>query len=125
MLRLALFLYSRGKEDVVLTFNTQNTNNMNWFAEANLQTSPWQDIYIITDKNFFSLVGHCLVTGCRNFYINHHFSSNCPGDTGWLNIGTIFYCDWENIHGVLPFLYSKKKTVVNWNDSGEFTYYYY
>ncbi|CAB4014967.1 Hypothetical predicted protein, partial [Paramuricea clavata] len=40
-----IVLYSPGKEDVVLTFNTQNTNNMNWFAEANLQTSPWQDIH--------------------------------------------------------------------------------
>jgi hypothetical protein len=106
-----------------MTFNTQNTNNMNWFTEANLQTSPWQDIHEKV-KNYFSLVGVCVVRGCRNFLINQRWHNNCPGDTGWLSIGTIFYCDWENIHGVLPFLYSKKKTVVNWNDSGEFTYYY-
>ena len=86
-------LYSQSKEDLVLTFNAQNTNNTNWFAEANLQTSPWQDIYSI-NKNFFSLVGFCHSDRCRNFYINNKHGG-CPSDTGWLCIGNLNGCDWE------------------------------
>jgi hypothetical protein len=116
-----IVLYSRGKEDVVLTFNTQNTNNMNWFAEANLQTSPWQDIHEKV-KNYFSVVGYCPADrGCRDFYINH-YHGGCPGDIGWLAIGNIYQdCEWERKHGVTSFLYSKKTSTVNWNVYGEFT----
>ena len=111
-------LYSQSKEDLVLTFNAQNTNNTNWFAEANLQTSPWQDIYSI-NKNFFSLVGFCHSNRCRNFYINNKHGG-CPSDTGWLCIGNLNGCDWEKKHGENSFLYSKS-TATNWHTGGKFT----
>ena len=104
----------------MLTFNAKNTSNINWFADANLQSSPWQDINTITDKNYFSLAsGFCGITGCRDFHINYHYGG-CPADTGWLTIGNIPNgCDWEKKRAMTSFLYSKKTTAVNWNN-GEF-----
>ena len=121
LFKARIVLYSRGKEDVVLTFSTQNTNNMNWFAEANLQTSPWQDIHEKV-KNYFSVVGFSYAEqGYRDFYISHKHD-RCPTDAGWLSIGNLYPgCEWENIHGVTSFLYSKKTITVNWIVYGEFT----
>ena len=104
-----------------MTFNAQNTDNLDWFAEANLETSPWQDIHTITDKNYFSLRGACTnpQMGCRNFYINHHHGG-CEADTGWLCIGNLKGCDWEKRQGESSFLYSNNSTAVNWHNSGEF-----
>ncbi len=121
MFKARIVLYSRGKEDLVLTFNTQNTNNTNWFADTNLQTSPWKDIHTITDKNIFSLTGfYSNGIACRNFHINYHYGG-CEVDTGWLSIGNSCLCAWEAFHGVTSFLYSKKSTTVNWNEHGEYS----
>ena len=105
----------------MLTFNAQNTGNLDWFAEANLETSPWQDIHTITDKNYFSLLGACTnpQKGCRNFYINHHHGG-CEVDTGWLCIGNLKACNWEKKYGESSFLYSKTSTTTNWHAGGEF-----
>ena len=122
MFKARIVLYSRGKEDLVLTFNTQDTSNTNWFADSNLQTSPWQDIHT-TNKNIFSLTGYySAIEGktCRNFHINHRYGS-CEVDTGWLSIGNLCPCTWETTHGVTSFLYSKKSTPVNWNDYGGYS----
>ena len=119
MLKARIALYSRGKEDLVLTFNAQNTNNTNWFTDANLQSSPWQDIRTITNKNFFSLIGHSYSSiKFRNFYINYHYGG-CEVDTGWLSIGNSIVCPWENKYKAPSFLYSNKTTAVKWNDYGE------
>ena len=93
-----IVLYSQKKQDLVLIFNARNTNSTNWFTDANLQCSPWQDINAITDKNFFSLApGVCdtSATSCRDFHINYHYGG-CDIDTGWLTIGNMpNSCDWE------------------------------
>ena len=113
-------LYSGGKEDLVLTFNALNKNKLDWFQEANLQSSPWEDIYG-TPKNSFRLIGDCHLkkTKCRDFYISQRHAY-CPGDHGWLAIGNMDEeCDWEKRHGETSFLYSKNATYVNWNDHGK------
>ncbi|XP_028411150.1 uncharacterized protein LOC114533756 [Dendronephthya gigantea] len=115
-----IVLYSEGKEDLVLTFNAKNKGSLHWFQEANLESSPWKDIYG-TPKNSFSLIGDCNVqkTKCRDFYISR-LHANCPGDRGWLTIGNRDYdCNWERIYGKTSFLYSKKETNVTWSDAGK------
>ena len=121
--KVRIVLYSQGKEDLVLTFNAENKNNLHWFQEANLQSSPWEDIKG-TPKNSFSLIGGCNLkkTKCRDFYISRLHAS-CPGDRGWLAIGNMDEeCDWEKRHGETSFLYSKKATNVNWNNHGKIAF---
>lgn len=54
----------------------------------------------------------------RRFYVSnsHH---NCPGDHGWMSIkdeGNA--CSWETSNQVPAFIYSRAKTMVNWEKSG-------
>jgi hypothetical protein len=119
MFKARIVLYSRGKENMVLTFNAERTSNMNWFTDGNLQSSPWQDIHN-TSKNFFDLIGyHIPPSSFRNFYINY-LHGGCEIDAGWLSIGNTMACAWESRNKMPSFLYSNKTTAVTWNDFGEY-----
>ena len=109
----------QGKEEVVLRFRATNSNNKNWFSQANILESPWQDI-LTAKKNHFTIDGPCWKTGCRDFHINQAYGG-CPNDVGWLSVGDSATCSWERrfAAGVKP-IYSKIATRDNYNQHSEF-----
>ena len=101
-----MVLYKQSEQEVVLKFKTTNTNNKNWFSLANILESPWQDIFT-TPKNFFTIDGPCMPTGCRDFHIFHEYVY-CPNDSGWLSVGTASECGWESrLPDGVKMIYSK------------------
>jgi hypothetical protein len=107
-------LYSRSKEDVVLRFKATNSNDKNWFSQANILESPWQDI-LTTRKNYFRIVGPCWSAGCRDFHINYSYAG-CPNDFGWLSVGDVAVCKWESrLPPGVKLIYSKIATQTNYN----------
>ena len=93
LLGYRVVLYKQNKEEVVLMFKATNTNNKNWFSQANILESPWQDI-LSTKKNYFTFCGPCWSTGCRDFHINYSYAG-CANDYGWLSLTDGTVCSWE------------------------------
>ncbi len=114
-----MVLYKQGKEEVVLRFRATNSNNKNWFSQANILESPWHDI-LTAKKNYFTIDGPCWGTGCRDFHINHAYGW-CSNDVGWLSVGDGAECTWEKrfAAGVKP-IYSKIATRDKYNQHSEF-----
>ena len=114
-----MVLYKRGIEEVALRFNAFNSNNKNWFSQANILESPWQDILTVK-KNYFTLVGPCFGTTCRDFHINHAYGG-CPKDDGWLSVGDNNGCEWEQrLPAGMKIVYSKIATHSNYNVYSKF-----
>jgi hypothetical protein len=102
-------LYKHGEEKVVMRFKARNSDNKNWFSEANILESPWQDMLSAT-KNFFTIEGPCWPNGCRDFHINH-FYTHCAVDNGWLSVGNEHGCEWERRFPLgVKLIYSKIAT---------------
>ena len=115
-----MVLYKQGEEKVVLRFNAANSTNINWFSEANVLESPWEDL-LNTTKNYFTIEGPCFESGCRDFHINHAYGS-CPNDFGWLSIGNHHGCDWESRFAFgVKLIYSKIATHTNYNNYSKFS----
>lgn len=67
---------------------------------------------------------HCFVStyryitnDARRFHINSEYHG-CPGDVGWLTVvdsDPAGRCEWETNRPRPQFLYSKSKTMRNWN----------
>lgn len=54
----------------------------------------------------------------RRFYISNR-SIHCPDDIGWLNIkDRANSCSWEASSQIPVFVYSKAKTMINWQNAG-------
>ena len=112
-------LYKLNKEELSLRFKTTGSNNRNWFSQANILESPWQDILTAT-KNYFTVDGPCWSSGCRDFHINHAYGG-CPNDSGWLSVGNAAECKWETRHASgVKLVYSKIATKANYNHYGKF-----
>ena len=110
-----MVLYKRNKEELALRFKTTNSNNKNWFSQANILESPWQDI-LTASKNYFTLDGPCWSSGCRDFHINHAYGG-CPNDFGWLSIGNAAVCKWESRHpSGVKLVYNKIATQASYNE---------
>ena len=102
-------MYKQSEEEVVLKFKTTNTDNKNWFSQANILESPWQDI-LTAPKNYFTIDGPCWIPGCRDFHINHAYAT-CASDSGWLSLGDGFGCIWESrFPDGVKLIYSKINT---------------
>ena len=111
--KVRFVLYKNGTEQLVLNFNSQHSNYINWFANINLVQSPWHDITSST-FNYFTIVGPCSEKRCRDFHINHHYNV-CSVDDGWLSIGNTIVCDWEKRFSGTSFIYSKVGRHDNYN----------
>ena len=119
LIQVKMVLYKQGKEKAVLRFNAANSTNINWFSEANVLESPWEDLLTAT-KNYFTIEGPSWDTGCRDFHINHAYGT-CSTDSGWLSIGNNHGCDWETRFAFgLKLIYSKIATYANYNDYSKF-----
>ncbi|XP_028403779.1 uncharacterized protein LOC114526389 [Dendronephthya gigantea] len=112
-IEVRMVLYSQTKEQVVLKFNASGTSKMDWFRVHRLQHSPWQDV-LSTTKDYFSINAFCSQGRCRSFYINRNHGG-CENDAGWLMIGGLTGCGWENRFPENCFLYSNSGTYANWN----------
>ncbi|KAL9970506.1 hypothetical protein ACROYT_G022892 [Oculina patagonica] len=105
-------LYKDGNEVVALKFNVSGTNNLNWFSQQNLISSPWSDLKTAENLQQFDLTG----SYDRYFEISKLYDG-CEGDTGWLVI-TGPGCPWENRVPVQSIQYSKLGNYVLWDDHG-------
>ena len=106
-------LYTEGKEDLSIVFNSTSSNNVNWFSETRVTDSPWTDLNT-EPLLFFSIEGCCTK---RDFYIvrNH---GGCSEDAGWLATASA-NCDWEGKHPESTTLYSKLTTYTSFKRIGK------
>ena len=106
-------LYTEGKEDLSIVFNSTSSNNANWFSETRVTDSPWTDLNT-EPLLFFSIEGCCTK---RDFYIvrNH---GGCSEDAGWLATASA-NCDWEGKYPESTALYSKLTTYTSFKRTGK------
>ena len=76
-----MVLYENGNEVVSLRFNATGTNNLNWFLQENLISSPWSDLKTAANVQHFDLIG----SFDRYFELTRSYDG-CGGDVGWLVI---------------------------------------
>lgn len=106
-------LYTEGKEDLSIVFNSTSSNNVNWFSETRVTDSPWTDLNT-EPLLYFSIEGCCTK---RDFYIvrNH---GGCSEDAGWLATASA-NCDWEGKYPESTTLYSKLTTYTSFKRTGK------
>lgn len=110
-------LFTGGKEDVHMVFDGEGSDNQSWYAKEKIIETQWRDIN--TEKqNYFKLEGdqnQVYKDFSRTFYINRNYGG-CHIDIGWFVVTTNGVCAWEKRFPHNSFLYSKKNTMVNWNE---------
>ena len=105
-------LYERGNEVVSLNFNATGTNRLNWFSQANLLSSPWNDLTRTIGLLFFNMNG-----GWNRYFEITKSYGGCSADVGWLVI-TGGDCPWETRISIPSIQYSK--LVSAWSRSNYF-----
>ncbi len=104
------------QEEVYVQFDAVDTNKINWFADAKLLSSSWQDLKTQT-KNHFHIGGDG--GGFRYWQINHLYAG-CPADVGWLAVAVNWEadpCDWvKNRKPDISIIYSSSDIKLNFND---------
>ena len=118
-------LFTGGRSVKNLKFNSQRTNSTNWFSLSRFdrRSSPWADLAQAGKVQFFDIQksGAChgnKIPRCRTFFISKSYRG-CSLDFGWMVLGGRT-CAWETKRRLVPaILYSKKRTVTNWNDRGK------
>ena len=106
-------LYQNGHEVVSLKFNTTGTNNLDWFSQERLISSPWNDLKTAPQLQTFGIVGFF----SRFFEITLSYNT-CGFDAGWLII-VHTDCSWENRVPAQSIQFSKLSTAVTWSDYGK------
>ncbi len=109
-----MVLYENGNEVVSLKFNAGGTNNLNWFSQENLISSPWSDLKTAQNLQHFDLTG----SYGRYIEISKPYS-HCSTDSGWLVITSVTDCAWETRVPVQSIQYSKLGNSVVWDDYGK------
>ncbi|XP_025104747.1 uncharacterized protein LOC112570486 [Pomacea canaliculata] len=115
--KVKMALYENGNETAYMIFSGHGTSYMDWFSANRLVESSWTDLKSAS-HDFFSIVGlqHSVVY--RRFYISNR-NIHCPDDIGWLNIkDRANSCSWEASSQIPVFVYSKAKTMINWQNAG-------
>jgi len=105
-------LYENGDEVVSMKFNASGTNNVNWFSQARLISSPWNGLKTSHGLQHFDIVG----SWSRFFEVTGPYSI-CQNDSGWMII-TGGSCEWETRVDIPGIQYSKLANNVSWNDYG-------
>ena len=105
-------LYQNGSEVVSLKFNATGTNNLDWFSQERLISSPWNDLKTVAQLRKFGIVG----LYSRFFEISLSYNA-CDYDNGWLLIvGT--GCIWERRVPSPSIQFSKLSNAVTWGEYG-------
>lgn len=105
-----LVLYEKGNEVVSLKFNATGTNGVDWFSQANLISSPWNDLTTAAHLLIFNVTGEWN----RSFEITKSYLG-CSADVGWLVI-TGGGCPWETRIAIPSIQYSKLGNAVVWEN---------
>lgn len=106
-------LYEEGNEVVSLKFNTTDgRKKVDWFSQANLISSPWNDLRAAANLLIFNITGEWN----RYFEITKSYGG-CSADVGWLVI-TGGGCPWETRTAIPSIQYSKLGNAVVWEDYG-------
>ena len=113
--QVRVVLYENGNELISLKFNASGTNNMDWFSQVNLISSPWSDLKTATNNNKFDIIGRLLD---RYFELSGPYTG-CDSDTGWLVITNHPVCPWDNRAPKPSIQYSKKGTISRNEDYGK------
>lgn len=114
--KVKLELYSEGNVVMQLVFNGEGSDSMDWFNNRRLMYSTYEDMHKNSVYNYFSIQGY-ITNDARRFHINSEYHG-CPGDVGWLTVvdsDPTGRCGWETDRPRPQFLYSKSKTMRNWN----------
>ena len=117
ILGVRVSMYLNGVEQKFVQFNAVGTTKVNFFTQANVQSSSWNDV--AGPGNFFSIAGDAGID--RHWFINNNYGG-CGVDVGHMVVvdGRAGSCGWET--GRTPafgpnrgFLYSTGNTELNWN----------
>ena len=82
-------LYEKENEVISLKLNATGTNRLDWFSQANLISSPWNDLTSTANLLFFNMTG-----GWNRYFEITKSCGGCSADVGWLVI-TGGGCPWE------------------------------
>ena len=85
-------MYKNSQEVVSLKFNATGTNNLHWFSQANLVSSPWKDLKTAVNINV-GIMGP--VVPDRYFEVTGPYT-DCEKDSGWLVVTNHPVCPWDN-----------------------------
>ena len=99
-------LYEKGNEVVSLKFKATGTNGVDWFSQAKLISSPWNDLTSTANLVFFNMTG-----GWNRYFEITKSYGGCSADVGWLVI-TGGGCAWETRVEITSIQYSKLGNVV-------------
>ena len=106
-------LYEKGNEVVSLKFKATGTNGVDWFSQAKLISSPWNDLTTAAHLLIFNVTGEWN----RSFEITKSYLG-CSADVGWLVI-TGGGCPWETRIAIPSIQYSKLGNAVVWENYGK------
>lgn len=110
-----MVLYQNGTEAISLKFNAAGSNNLNWFSQERLISSPWNDLKDATNITQFAIVALYY-----RFFDIALSRGGCGNDSGWLVIANYPGCMWEQ-HDTVSILFSTLDRAVTWMDYGEST----
>ncbi|XP_052073521.1 uncharacterized protein LOC127711490 [Mytilus californianus] len=103
-------LYKEDVQVVWMTFNAQNTDNLNWFSKKNFYQSSFTDLSPCSKTNYFSAIGQTI--NARRFFINKNYGG-CANDNGWFCIKERKdTCKWSQFNKYPVFMYTKNER--NW-----------
>ena len=112
--QVRVVLYQNGVEVVALKFNAAGTNNLNWFSQANLISSPWNDLKNALFVNF-GIIGPQVSDRYFEFL---RWYTHCSTDTGWLLVSSHPVCLWDKRTPQPSIQYSKRLTASFMSDYG-------
>lgn len=110
-----MVLYQNGTEAISLKFNAAGSNNLNWFSQERLISSPWKDLKDATNITQFAIVALYY-----RFFDIALSRGGCGNDSGWLVIANYPGCMWEQ-RDTVSILFSTLDRAVTWMDYGEST----
>ena len=106
-------LYEKENEVISLKLNATGTNRLDWFSQANLISSPWNDLTSTANLLFFNMTG-----GWNRYFEITKSCGGCSADVGWLVI-TGGGCPWETRIAIPSIQYSKLGNAVVWENYGK------
>ena len=116
-----MVFYENGLEVISLKFNAVSTDNWNWFSQANLISSPWNDLKTSSTAPF-GIIGP--IVNDRYFEFSSKPYKGCDTDSGWMVITHNPTCMWDTRSAHPSIQYSKLATKAVLNDFGKYLNYY-
>ncbi|XP_064600884.1 uncharacterized protein LOC135467054 [Liolophura sinensis] len=112
-------LYTNSHEVVRLRFSGSGTSKTSWFSLSNLLSSPWTDLDVNAEVNYFTISLENYKDHYRKFYINSHFGG-CHVDEGWLLVlDGSDVCSWTFKTAYPTFHYALGSQMGRWADANQ------